>query len=255
MGGLVDLLRSWAGNIRSQLLYMHCLTWLLCYDHCNMSQATGAYLVSLYYFWSAAVDSVLVKHTNLNKECKRYSALTVLCKRMINRTLEKIWITVSVVDKIKVWEPVWTDEKLGSNGTQMEASPIISLCLSAIQSGACIASPCVGTKLFSLWPFEVRAIQELFPPGWEEIRQYYSWFQKSVPNGVLDLFLVFLLAGTWFTLDGNLNSQSNVCWCPKNPCLFLAVCLHQMCQTSLCTWACSVPRDLRLACRILKVNG
>jgi len=54
----------------------------------------------------------------------------------------------------------------------MEASPIISLCLSAIQSGVCIASPCVGTKLFNMWPFEVRAIQELFPPGWEEIRQY-----------------------------------------------------------------------------------
>jgi hypothetical protein len=121
----------------------------------------------------------------------------------------------------------------------MEASPIISLCLSAIQSGACIASPCIGTKLFKLWPFEVRAIQELFPPGWEAIRQYYSWLQKSVPNGGLGLFLVFLLAGTWFTLDGNVNGQSNirVSWCPKNPCLFPEVCLHQMCQTSWCTWA------------------
>ena len=216
---------------------MHYLTWLLCYDHCNMSQAIGACFVSLYYSWRTEDDSVLVKHTNLNKECKRYSALTVLCKRMVHRTLEKIWITVSVVDKIKVWEHVWTDENLGSNGTQMEASPIVCLCLSAIQSGACITSPCIGTKLFKLWPFEVRAIQELFPPGWEAVRQYYSWFRKSVPNGVLDLFLVFLLAGTWFTLDGNVNCQSNVCWCPKNPCLFLEVCSHQMCQTSWCTWA------------------
>jgi len=149
---------------------------------------------------------------------------------MIYRTLEKIWIMVSVVDKIKVWERVWTDEKLGSSGTQMEASPIISLCLSAIQSGACIASPCIGTKLSTCGHLKLE-------PGWEEIRQYYSWFQKSMSNGVLDLFLVFLLAGTWFTLDGKVNSQSNVCWCPKNPCLFLSVCLHQMCQTSLCTWA------------------
>jgi hypothetical protein len=38
----------------------------------------------------------------------------------------------SVVDKIKVWECVWTDVKLGINGTQMETSPKISLCLSAI---------------------------------------------------------------------------------------------------------------------------
>lgn len=156
---------------------------------------------------------------------------------MVHRTLEKIWITVSVADKIKVWERVSTDEKLGSSGTQMEASPIISLCLSAIHSGACIASPCIGTKLFKLWPFKVRAIQELFRPVWEAVRQYYSWFQKSVPNGVHDLFLVFLLAGTWFTLDGNVNSHSNVCLCPKNPCLFLEVCLHQTCQTSWCTWA------------------
>jgi len=80
-GGSVDLLRSWAGNVRSQLLYVYCLTWLLCYDHYNMSQATGTCLVSLYYFWSTADDSVLMKHTNLNKECERYSALTVLRKK------------------------------------------------------------------------------------------------------------------------------------------------------------------------------
>jgi hypothetical protein len=80
------------------------------------------------------------------------------------------------VDKIKVWECVWTDEKLGSNGTQMEASPLISLCMSAIQGRACITSPCIGTKLFKLWPFEVRAIQELFPPG-------SSWSISCVSTG------------------------------------------------------------------------
>jgi hypothetical protein len=119
----------------------------------------------------------------------------------------------------------------------METSPKISLCLLAIQSGACIASPCIRTKLFKLWPFEVRAIQVLFPPGLEAIRQYYGWIQKSVPNGVLDIFLVFLLAGTWFTLDGNINSPSNVRWYPKNPCLFLEVCLRQTHQTSWYAWA------------------
>ena len=110
--------------ICSQLMCVHCLTWLLCV-HCNMNQATGACLVSLYYCRSTGDDSVLVKHTNLNKECKRYSVLTVLCKRMIYRTLEKIWITGSVVDKIKVWEHVWTEEKLGSNGSKPQN---ISVC-------------------------------------------------------------------------------------------------------------------------------
>jgi hypothetical protein len=39
-------------------------------------------------------------------------------------------------------------------------------------------------------------------------------------NRFLVLVPVFHLAAAWFTLNGNVNSQSNVCCCPSNPRVF-----------------------------------
>jgi len=121
-------------------------------------------------------------------------ASTVLCNRTICRRVEKFWTKGSPLGKEKIWKHYVSSEgKLLDISTWIEARPQKHLSLVwFLRVDVLKASDHTVKKLLKLWPYEAKAIQELFAPDWDSRSQWYRYFQEMVANGFHGFELVSL---------------------------------------------------------------
>ena len=151
---------------------------------------------------------------------RRFPQTTVPHRDTVRDLISKFRETGSVIDASRSGRPSKaTKEKLEDISDRLLRSPSKSLRKLSQQSGLSLGlTHKVVRKELKLYPYKVRAVQELKDTDFRKRMEYCEWFNNFIAaNGEDILDVTFFTDEAWFHLSGYINSQNSHLWSSENP--------------------------------------